>query len=150
MYFFLFKSCKFTSKCNDMFFWNKFCGLIILFFILTDFSYAQYAKGPFTIAKKNSLKNIFFSFKQADAPNSKISFLTFVKEKYGYVLFKNEPSYPIEDPGVIYPPTIPSNLATCDYGFFCRQELKIEKTTNIPFRFRLGSLDQCNYYEGKH
>ncbi|MEO8819203.1 MAG: hypothetical protein ABI267_01640, partial [Ginsengibacter sp.] len=44
---------------------------------------------------------------------------------------------------------IPSNFSTCTYGFFCRQELKIEKATNIPIRVRLGSLAQCNYYEGK-
>ncbi len=37
-----------------------------------------------------------------------------------------------------------SNLA-----FFCRQELKFEKITKIPFRFRLGSVAQCDRLEGK-
>lgn len=45
--------------------------------------------------------------------------------------------------------TIPPDYATCRYGFFCRQELRIEKATKIPLRIRLGSLEQCNYYEGK-
>ena len=44
---------------------------------------------------------------------------------------------------------IPANFSMCTYGFFCKQELKVEKATNIPIRFRLGSLEQCNYYEGK-
>lgn len=30
-------------------------------------------------------------------------------------------------------------------AFFCRQELKLEKAIGLPFRFRVGSLEQCNW-----
>jgi hypothetical protein len=44
---------------------------------------------------------------------------------------------------------IAPNFYAVGLGFFCRQELKFEKITNIPFRFRLGSITSCDRLEGK-
>jgi hypothetical protein len=44
----------------------------------------------------------------------------------------------------------PADLYYLQSGFFCKREWEFEKATHIPFRFRLGSLADCNALEGKH
>lgn len=44
---------------------------------------------------------------------------------------------------------IAANHVTCTYGFFCKQEMKFEKHTNVAVRFRLGTLAYCEWLEGK-
>ena len=34
-------------------------------------------------------------------------------------------------------------------GFFCKQELKFQSATRLPFKFRLGSVQYCDRMEGK-
>jgi len=51
--------------------------------------------------------------------------------------------------GIKHIQAIPQNLYTNNLGFFCKQEIKIEKLISIPLKIRLGSLEQCNYMEQK-
>jgi len=46
-------------------------------------------------------------------------------------------------------PFLSPQFYSSQLGFFCKQELKFNKITKIPFRFRLGSIDQCDRLEGK-
>ena len=51
--------------------------------------------------------------------------------------------------------TIPSTFLSPGFyasqlGFFCKQEIKLDKITKVPFRFRLGSVAECNRLEGKN
>jgi hypothetical protein len=34
-------------------------------------------------------------------------------------------------------------------GFFCRQEVKLDKKLPVPLRIRLGSIQYCNFLEQK-
>jgi hypothetical protein len=47
--------------------------------------------------------------------------------------------------------TFPVNTFLVGYmpGFFCKQELVIQKALRLPIFFRLGSLEYCNKMEGK-
>ena len=44
---------------------------------------------------------------------------------------------------------LPADFYTRDFGFFCKKELEFEKMAHVPLKFRLGSLEYCNYLEGK-
>jgi hypothetical protein len=47
------------------------------------------------------------------------------------------------------PRLIAPDSYTRQFGFFCKKELQIQKSTGIPLRFRLGSLTYSNALEGK-
>jgi len=57
--------------------------------------------------------------------------------------------------GTKYSQSVPMNYNSLQnfyvqsIGFFCKQEIKLEKNTLVPLRLRLGSVDYTNYMEQK-
>lgn len=108
-------------------FWNKICGIIAIFIINSCQASAQ--------------TTLPAGFKPVSRPQEKsYQFLN-------GVINRGDTTAVLK----IYQPftVIPMNFYTQHFGVMCKQELAIEKATKIPFRFRLGSVQQCNYLEGK-
>jgi hypothetical protein len=60
------------------------------------------------------------------------------------VVIANKPQTQVSLAMLVSPTFYCSNL-----GFFCKQEIKFAKITKLPFVFRLGSVEQVDYLEGK-
>ena len=46
-------------------------------------------------------------------------------------------------------PFLPPSFYITQIGFFCQKEIKFEKVSKIPFKFRLGGVEDCDRLEGK-
>ncbi len=44
---------------------------------------------------------------------------------------------------------IPANFYHTQLGFICKKEWKFESATRLPLRFRLGTIQYCDWLEGK-
>jgi hypothetical protein len=109
-------------------FWNKICGFVFFSLLCCLFSNAQ------TSSHIKFRNTHYFYQKRLNTSDSLVHFLLL---KNSFADIQRLRALVSED------------FITSKYSFFCKEELKFEKATKIPLRFRLGSLEQCNYYEGK-
>ena len=108
-----------------MMFWNKICGIILIILFASLSGNAQILNNLNNSSLKNIANNNGTYFSKGKVNNTDKDFLM----------------SPIS--------VIPQDYYTQHFGIMCKKELAIEKATKIPLRFRLGSLQQCNYLEGK-
>jgi hypothetical protein len=45
---------------------------------------------------------------------------------------------------------VPANFYVKNLGFFCKQELKFQAATQLPIKFRVGSVQYTDWMEGKN
>jgi hypothetical protein len=68
----------------------------------------------------------------------------------GDLLINNEPLRPLVPSALPFGTAmISTNFMIQNLPFFCKKEFLFEKTTSVPLRVRLGSLDYVNKLEGK-
>jgi len=103
-----------------MSYWNKICGFLAIFFVIAFSATAQ--------------KNIFLP---ASFKNKSLCADSVLAKPQAQLYSIN--SIKILD----------QNYYTSHLGFMCKKELALEKLTKVPLRLRLGSMQQCNYLEGK-
>jgi hypothetical protein len=89
------------------------------------------------------------AFSQNIAPAKPLRFAVQPNTKAGLGLIPFGRAIKMQQPLLLPTMLLKPDFSTSNWGFFCRQELKLEKSIKIPFRFRLGSVQQCDRLEGK-
>jgi hypothetical protein len=117
-----------VCKNSDMFFWNKICAIFGFSIFFISSLVAQNKTEEYQ-RPQSPVKLSFFNSQPICLPAYRILIQNTTRQEINKTLSFQKPSI--------------------KQGIFCHLEMKLQNVTAIPFRFRLGSLAQCNYYEGK-
>jgi hypothetical protein len=110
--------------------------------------------GNFALAQKKAEKLVFaqgfYRLKPAPEKALKLNTILLYNKNDFTISGKKEIS---ASPFINFSPVsyslISPDFYTQHFGFFCKKELQMGKITKVPFKFRLGSVQQCDWMEGK-
>jgi hypothetical protein len=112
----------------------------ILFFCMIFVAGRSFAQKNEWLGKKNLS---ILSFNQLKSKEKKSNWLSLTQQP----MAKTEINFYLRVNTTT--PLLAPNFYTSHLGFFCKQELKLNKAIKVPFKFRLGTVQQCDWLEGK-
>jgi hypothetical protein len=121
--------------------WNKICGVFCLLALPALGIKAQ--NHPYT-SFESVTPNLYPAYKPWKP----------LVGKWTWGSYKGSTAKILQINDISAPPFREVSRISADYAarkmaFFCQEELKCEKLTGIPFRFRVGSLEDCDWLEQK-
>jgi hypothetical protein len=99
----------------------------------------------FTVVSANGQQPAFQDFEKI---SSSRTFLTKSSEKKFLTPLLTSPVLPLREILQVSQ-SLPADQYTRNFGFFCKEELHLQKRSGVNFSLRLGTLDYCNFLEGK-
>lgn len=138
--------------------WQRLCGFLVVFLLMFNGEIFGQINSNFSIPKKyNQNQPNQFDFEKLVFKQGKIAnFPMYFRSEsirsssiWAFVKVHSVCNYAICGDYGYYKFHIPLSSFSDRLGFFCKKELQLQKITNIPLRFRLGSLDYVNWMEQK-
>lgn len=120
---------------------RKEAGAIILFCLYSAFAHAQQPAG----LSLHTLQNwVNPGNNRPVRASARIGSIGFIESKKTML-----PDFSPKKPPIFAPALAPSCWDADDLPFFCRIEHDLGRKTQIPVKFRLGSVDYVDWLEGK-
>ncbi len=137
---------------------QRLCCLIVVFLLMFSGRIFGQVKNPTKIfgqpktiqqvIGRNNYEQNRWVYRSAPAYVKDIT-LKFGKASYSPPIILRSGFWGLPDLPGCYFFHLPPKFYTESLGYFCQQEIKFEKLTNVPLRFRLGSLEYMNWMEQK-
>lgn len=124
--------------------WQRITGFLVVFLLM--FSGAILGQNALISKQQNPAQSRIISGDFFCRPD----LIRICSREFNFTGFKRDSQPKISTIHLLYVNTGVSPVFYANsLGFICKTELKLDKITPVPFRFRLGSLDYVNWLERK-